>query len=131
MSESPMRGHFRYLRFKTFPMTSRTFQCEVFFPLLSSSKHSGVPEDSKPPTFPSVGLHPHTWPQWGCDTFDVLQLSTHELRTFQACLSKALASFCQLPQSHSPQGNEIFYYHFQGMDIPLPNDTTHGSCCNH
>jgi hypothetical protein len=19
------------------------------------------------PTFPSVGLHPHTWPKWGCD----------------------------------------------------------------
>jgi hypothetical protein len=26
--------------------------------LLSSSEHSGVPEDSKSPTFPSVGLHP-------------------------------------------------------------------------
>jgi len=32
-----------------------------------SSKHSGVPEDSQPPTFPSVRLHPHTWPKWGCD----------------------------------------------------------------
>jgi len=48
-------------------MTPRTPQCEVFWALLSSSKHSGVPEDSKPPTFPSVGLHPHTWPKWGCD----------------------------------------------------------------
>ncbi len=67
MSELPMRGHFRYLGFKTFPMTPRTPQCEVFFPLLSSSEHSGVPEDSQPPTFPSVGLHPHTWPKWGCD----------------------------------------------------------------
>jgi len=67
MSELPMRGHFRYLRFKTFPMTPRTPQCEVFCLLLSSSKHSGVPEDSQPPTFPSVGLHPHTWPKWGCD----------------------------------------------------------------
>jgi len=37
--------------------------------LLSSSKHSGVPEDSQPPTFPSVGLHPHTWPKWGCDNY--------------------------------------------------------------
>jgi len=35
--------------------------------LLSSSEHSGVLEDSKPPTFPSVRLHPHTWPKWGCD----------------------------------------------------------------
>jgi hypothetical protein len=58
MSELPMRGHFRYLRFKTFSMTSRTPQCEVFCPLLSSSEHSGVPEDSQPPTFPSVRLHP-------------------------------------------------------------------------
>jgi hypothetical protein len=48
-------------------MTPRTPQCEVFCPLLSSSEHSGVPEDSQPPTFPSVGLHPHTWPKWGCD----------------------------------------------------------------
>jgi hypothetical protein len=62
-----MRGHFRYLRFKTFPTTPRTPQCEVFCPLLSSSEHSGVPEGSKSPTFPSVGLHPHTWPKWGCD----------------------------------------------------------------
>ncbi len=68
MSKSRMRGHFRYLRFKTFPMKPRTPQCKVFFPLLSSSKHSGVPKDSKSPTFPSVGLHPHTWPKWGCDT---------------------------------------------------------------
>ncbi len=58
MSELLMRGHFRYLRFKTFPMTPRKPQCEVFCPLLSSSEHSGVPEDSQPPTFPSVGLHP-------------------------------------------------------------------------
>ncbi len=62
-----MRGHFRYLRFNTFPMTPRTPQCEMFWALLSSSKHSGVPKDSKSPTFPSVGLHPHTWPKWGCD----------------------------------------------------------------
>jgi len=63
-----MRGYFQYLRFKTFPTTPRTPQCEVFWALLSSSKHLGVPADSKPPTFPSVGLHPHTWPKWGCDT---------------------------------------------------------------
>jgi len=48
-------------------MTPRTTQCEVFWALLSSSEHSGVPEDSQPSTFPSVGLHPHTWPKWGCD----------------------------------------------------------------
>jgi hypothetical protein len=48
-------------------MTPRTPQCEVFWALLLSSEHSGVPKDPKPPTFPSVGLHPHTWPKWGCD----------------------------------------------------------------
>jgi len=48
-------------------MTPRTPQYKVFWALLLSSEHSGVPEDSKPPTFPSVGLHPHTWPKWGCD----------------------------------------------------------------
>jgi hypothetical protein len=68
MSELSMRGHFRYLRFNTFLMTPRTPQCEVFCPLLLSSKHSGVPENSQPPTFPSVGLHPHIWPKWGCNT---------------------------------------------------------------
>jgi len=67
MSELPMRGHFRYLSFKTFPTTPRTPQCKVFCPLLSSSEHLGVPEDSKSSFFPSVGLHPHTWPKWGCD----------------------------------------------------------------
>jgi hypothetical protein len=32
-------------------MTPRTPQCEVFWALLSSSKHSGVPEDSKSSLF--------------------------------------------------------------------------------
>jgi len=68
MSKWEMRGHFRYLRFKTFPMTPRTPQCKVFWALPSNSKHSGVPEDSKSPTFPSVGIHPHTWPKYGCDS---------------------------------------------------------------
>ncbi len=53
---------------RTFPTIPKTLQCKVFWALLSSSKHSGVPADSKPLTFPSVGLHPHTWPKWGCDT---------------------------------------------------------------
>jgi hypothetical protein len=89
MSEFPMRGHFRYLRFKTFPMTPRTPQCEVFCLLLSSSEHSGVPEDSQPPTFPSVGLHPHTWPKWGCDTrYDFfMQVNSH--------VSLSMCFFCE------------------------------------
>jgi hypothetical protein len=58
MSKWPMRGHFRYLRFKTFPMTPRTPQCKVFWALLSNSKHSRVPEDSKSPTLEVLGFTP-------------------------------------------------------------------------
>jgi hypothetical protein len=68
MSKWSMRGHFRYLRFKTFPMTPRTPLCEVFWALLSNSKHLGVPEDSKSPTLGVLGFTPHTCPKWGCDT---------------------------------------------------------------
>ncbi len=53
-----MWGHFLYLRFKTFPMTPRTPQYEVFWALLSNSKHSGVPEDSKSPTLEVLGFTP-------------------------------------------------------------------------
>jgi hypothetical protein len=59
-------------------MTQKTPQCKVFCPLLASSEHSGVPEDSKSPTFPSVGLHPYTWPKWGRDKlFGKLVTSTN------------------------------------------------------
>jgi hypothetical protein len=56
-------GIFDIYASRPFPMTPKTPQCEVFWVLLLSSEHSGVPEDSKSPTFPSVGLHPHTWPR--------------------------------------------------------------------
>jgi hypothetical protein len=56
MSKWPMRGHFGHLNFKTFPMTPRTPQSEVFWPLLSRIKHSGVSEDSKSPNFGSVSF---------------------------------------------------------------------------
>jgi hypothetical protein len=58
MSEWPMQGHFRYLRFKTFSMTPITPQCEVFWALLLNSKHSGVPEDSKSLTLGVLGFTP-------------------------------------------------------------------------
>jgi hypothetical protein len=58
MSKCPMQGHFRYLSFKTFPMTPRTRQCKVFWVLLSSSEHSGVPEDSKSQLFQVLGFTP-------------------------------------------------------------------------
>ncbi len=53
-----MQGHFRYLRFKTFPMTPRTPQCKVFWAFLLNPKHSGVPEDSKSPTLGVLGFTP-------------------------------------------------------------------------
>jgi hypothetical protein len=53
MSKWLMRGHFGHLHFKTFPMVSRTPQCEVFWPLNSNSKFLGVPEDFK---FPLLGV---------------------------------------------------------------------------
>ncbi len=59
MSKWPMRGHFGHLHFKTFLMTPRTPQFEVFFPLLSDSKHLGVPEDSKSPTLGVWVSSPH------------------------------------------------------------------------
>jgi hypothetical protein len=58
MSKSTMRGHFRYLRFKTFPMTPRTPQCEVFRSSKSSSEFSGVSEDSNPNFFQVLGFTP-------------------------------------------------------------------------
>jgi hypothetical protein len=75
MSEWPMRGHFRYLSSKTFPMTPRTPQCKVFWALLSSSKHSGVPEDSKSPTLEVLGFTP-TLGQSGVATLEVLWIRT-------------------------------------------------------
>jgi len=103
MSELPMRGHFRYLRFKIFPTKPRTPQCEVFFLLLSSSEHSGVPEDSQPLTFPSVGLHPHTWPKWGCDNtsftnamqrhFFQIHAIHHGIQLLKACHVEVAKSF--------------------------------------
>jgi hypothetical protein len=39
-------------------MTPRTAQCEVFWALLLSSEHSGVPEDSKSPTLEVLGFTP-------------------------------------------------------------------------
>ncbi len=95
-----MRGHFRYLRFKNFPMTPRTPQCEVFCPLLSSSEHSGVLEDSQPPTFPSVGLHPHTWPKWGCDT-------SQDLSRLQLQGKEAQASPARSDGVSEPQGDPL------------------------
>jgi hypothetical protein len=53
-----MRGHFLYLRFKTFPMAPKKPQCKEFWALLLNSKHSGVSEDSKSPTLEVLGFTP-------------------------------------------------------------------------
>jgi len=71
-----MRGHFRYLRFKTFSMTPRTFQCEVFWALLLNPKHSGVLEDSKSPTLGMLGFTP-TLGQSGVTTDTFFHLTTY------------------------------------------------------
>jgi len=118
----PMRGHFRYLRFKTFPMTLRTPQCEVFWALLSSSQHSGVPEDSKPPTVPSVGLHPHTCPKWGCDIFSSQPYylkKYYQLPHLKAVRKIIKTSFCSTMKLVHPylfvhqnyHCSEIYYIH--------------------
>jgi hypothetical protein len=78
MSKWPLRGHFRYLRFKTFAMTPRTPQCEVFWALLSSSKHSGVSKDSKSPTLEVLGFTP-TLGQSGVATNNVACVKTAHL----------------------------------------------------
>ncbi len=80
MSKWLMRGHFRYLRFKTFPMTPRTPQCKVFWALLSSFKHSGVPKDSKSPTLEVLGFTP-TLGQSGVAT----KMSTSKCIVFWGC----------------------------------------------
>ncbi len=49
MSKWSKRGQFRHLHFKTFSMTPKTPQCEVFWPFNSNSEFLGVPKDSKSP----------------------------------------------------------------------------------
>jgi hypothetical protein len=56
-------------------MTPRTPQWEVFWTLLSNSKHSGVPEDSKSPTLEVLGFTP-TLGQSGVATL-VMRISIH------------------------------------------------------
>jgi hypothetical protein len=65
MSKCPMRGHFRYLRLKTFPMTSRTPNARCFAPCcralnIRESRRTPNPNFSKcwasPPHLARVGL---------------------------------------------------------------------------
>jgi hypothetical protein len=86
MSKWPMRCHFRYLHFKTFPMTPRTPQCEVFWALMSNSKHLGVLEDSKSPTLEVLGFTP-TLGQSGVATLAFRNHLFHALRLFPCTMS--------------------------------------------
>ncbi len=47
---------------RPFQWHPRTLQCKVFFPLAVELWTFGSPGGLQIPTFPSVGLHPHTWP---------------------------------------------------------------------
>ncbi len=51
-------GSFDIYVSRPFPTTPRTPQCKVFCPLLSSSKHSGIPVDSKSQLFQVLGFTP-------------------------------------------------------------------------
>jgi hypothetical protein len=53
----------------------------------------GSPRGLQIPTFPSVGLHPHTWPKWGCDS-EWSCNNLHNLMVF-ACI-KIHNAFCNL-----------------------------------
>jgi hypothetical protein len=55
-------------------MTPRTPQCEVFWALLSNSKHSGVLEDSKSPTLEVLGFTP-TLDQSGVATINLFKVT--------------------------------------------------------
>ncbi len=59
-------------------MTPRTPQCKVFWALLSNSKHSGVPEDSKSPTLEVLGFTP-TLGQSGVATRQVVNQAVETL----------------------------------------------------
>ncbi len=52
---------------------TKNTQCEVFWALLSNSKHSGVPEDSKSPTLGVLGFTP-TLGQSGVATLVAIRL---------------------------------------------------------
>jgi hypothetical protein len=74
-------------------MTPRTPQCEVFFPLLLSSKHSGVPEDSKSQLFQVLGFAP-TLGQSGVATDMVIRYYNKDL--IRALVAKVLEVFHHL-----------------------------------
>jgi len=106
-----MRGHFRYLRFKTFPMTPRTPQCKVFWALLSNSKHSGLPEDSNSSLFFQVLGFTPTLGQSRVATIlalKVFQLCTNHL-VWVLCMLVWMSEACQLFLVPSRSSSTPFY----------------------
>jgi hypothetical protein len=127
MSKWPMQGHFRYLRFKTFPMTPRTPQCEVFWALLSNPKHLGVPEDSKSPTLEVLGFTP-TLGQSGVAT---KQLCTHTwLRIRYQTHSNESKSKSQVMLKKNGYAIFLKYYFKINLFLFLPT-TKKGYACHH
>jgi hypothetical protein len=104
-------------------MTPRSFKCKEIWPLQSSSKFSGVPEDSNFP-FLGVWASPSYLAQrakWGCDILDnvfaINPLSTHDLGICFCFHTNGLGNFfyelvmsCQLGKPFS-QGGKCFNCH--------------------
>jgi hypothetical protein len=109
MSKWPMRGHFQYLRFKTFPTTPRTLQCEVFWALLSNSKHSGVPEDSKSPTLEVLGFTP-TLGQSGVATMDMIIVIVYNFSPTHIILNKCWISKKKILEIIFPKVNLVLEF---------------------
>jgi hypothetical protein len=87
-------------------MTPRTLQCEVFWALLSSSKHSGVPEDSKSPTLEVLGFTP-TLGQSGVATdfamdFACLDIFSHKERNDLEMKDNTMVTFLKCIACKAP-----------------------------
>jgi hypothetical protein len=77
MSRWLMRGHFGHLHFKNFPLIQKTPQWKVFWPLQTSSKFLGVPEDSKSPLL-GVWVSSSHLAQSGVATLEVEALKLYD-----------------------------------------------------
>jgi len=76
-------------------MTPKTPQCEVFWSLLSTSKHSGVPEDSKSPTL-GVGVSSSHFTQSGVATGQAHQGEGKRKGGSHSSKNRTTRSTCQL-----------------------------------
>jgi hypothetical protein len=121
-----MRGHFRYLRFKTFPMTPRTPQCKVFCPLLSSSEHSGVPEDSNSRLFQVLGFTPTLGQSRGATTH-ATKVGRHlAVKLAQSYLKRYASTWWKIVRQEEGKNHgytwEFFKEHIELQFIPKNSD---------